>query len=179
MHTSLPLPFTFLYEVLHGFCDLMGWRRRRGALRPPSRTPDSESVLVFFLWKKCTSCYVVVTTIMLKVPYGKKGAIPLTTYVAIRRWVDVVRGRRLPHVRDAGMSSSLRPAVTVRRRHAKQTALIGHGVHVDGVSNRMTSKPTSQNEWVVGGILARDSCYCKSVRVSVCHTGGSAENGWS
>ena len=86
---------------------------------------------------------------MLKVPYGK-GAIPLTTYATVRRWVDLVRGRRAPQQHGAAGRSSLRSVSVIRRRRrraSERAALIGHDIHVDGVTpSRMTSKPTSQTE---------------------------------
>ena len=78
----------------------------------------------------------------LKVPYGKKGGIPLNTYVTLKRWAEKARDRPL---NNDGKSSV--PSGGARTRDANKPALIGHGVHVDGVTpSRMTSKPTSQTE---------------------------------
>jgi len=85
-------------------------------------------------------------TTLLQVPYGKKGAVPLSTYATMRRWASVARGRKQVRASNAaGDSSSLRPGGTARSRRADERAPIGHGIHVDGVTvSRMTSKHTQR-----------------------------------
>lgn len=75
-------------------------------------------------------------------PYGTDGAVSLNTYATLRRWVKVAHDRQVLKLRDA-CKTSVWPAA--KKCFARQTVLIGHGVHVDGVTpSRMTSKHTSQ-----------------------------------